>query len=553
MMPEVESRRSFSLLDEAWVPCLGLDGETRALSLRDVFAQAGSVRDIVGELPTQTFAIIRLMLAVMHRALGESVRDEADWGEIWSDGLPVDAIQQYLERYRDRFDLLHPETPFFQVAGLHTAKHEVKDITPLLFDVPSNNRLFTGRAGRALGALDYDEAARWLVHLQCFDVSGIKSGAVGDERVRGGKGFPIGTGWGGMIGGLLVEGRTLAQTLVLNFVPASTREAAGDLPPWERAPDTAAARADETPRGPVDLMTWQSRRVRLVHDGAAVTGCVVANGDRITPQNRFGLEQHSAWRYSRAQTKGAGGPVYMPREHQPAQAYWRGIAGLLVRREASAGAGAPARLMPPGVLQWLARMQRNGELPRSQPIAPHAYGVVYGSQQSVVSDVINDRYLVPLAALDEQRQPRLAGAARSGVEAAAQAVRELGNLAGNLALAAGQRDSGQRDRALETGYHALDRPFRAWLAALDVERDAEQQLDAWKREVKRMILRFGEALVARAGDAAWRGRAPDPINATQLMNSAIAEERFERALRKNLAMLSTDAASTHPNTEDTDG
>src|SRR5699024_2697574 len=62
------------------------------------------------------------------------------------------------------------------------------------------------------------EAARWLVHCMAFDISGIKSGAVGDPRVKGGKGYPIGIGWSGWLGGLYFEGDTLFQTLMLNTV-----------------------------------------------------------------------------------------------------------------------------------------------------------------------------------------------------------------------------------------------------------------------------------------------------------------------------------------------
>ncbi|NYN06610.1 type I-E CRISPR-associated protein Cse1/CasA, partial [Salmonella enterica subsp. enterica serovar Typhimurium] len=67
--------------------------------------------------------------------------------------------------------------------------------------------------------LSFAEAARWLVHTQAYDYSGIKPGVEGDPRVKGGKGYPIGTGWSGMTGGTVIRGTTLLETLLLNSTP----------------------------------------------------------------------------------------------------------------------------------------------------------------------------------------------------------------------------------------------------------------------------------------------------------------------------------------------
>lgn len=547
-----ERSGSFSLLDEGWIPCLFDDSSVRELGLKQVFAEASRVRDIVGELPTQTFAIARLLLAILHRALGEELESARSWARLWESGLPVEVVHDYLEEFRERFDLLHPETPFYQVAGLHTAKNEVKGIEALLFDVPSNFRLFTGRTGSALDALSFAEAARWLVHAHAYDVSGIKSGMVGDDRVKGGKGYPIGVGWVGAIGGVLVEGENFAETLLLNLVP-SGGSIADDTPPWERDPDTAAARTEESPRGAVDLLTWQSRRIRLVSDGSRVTGCVLGNGDRISPHNLHRLEALSAWRFSRPQTqKNKGIPVYMPRLHQPDRALWRGISGLTVQRSGRAAAGGPPEGFPPPVLEWLVQLQEEEFLPRTQRIAPRAIGVEYGTQSAVVAEVIDDRLLMPLAALDADGRPEISARARAAVEAADRAVRELGQLAGNLALAAGGDAEGPRARAREEGYAALDLPFRAWLSELGVDpgHDPETQLDEWKQRVRGIVTRLARARVAAAGSAAWQGRMVRGFASERRITTSIAEAWFDRGLRRALTQLGAEGASDSDSEEE---
>lgn len=554
-----EAQASYSLLDEPWIPCLLSDGTVQEFGVKQIFAEASNVRDIVGELPTQTFAIARLLLAVLHQALGEDLEMKSDWGRVWREGLPVEAVHDYLESHRDRFDLLHPETPFYQVVGLHTAKNEVKGIAALLLDVPSNFRLFTGRAGDSLDELSLAEAARWLIHAHAYDVSGIHSGMVGDSRVKGGKGYGIGTGIAGELGGVLVEGNNLAETLILNLVPRRGDRAHLDVPPWEREPDTAAARLDESVRGTVDLLTWQSRRVRLVHDGARVTGCLVGNGDKISVQNLHHVEPMTAWRFSKPQTqKNKGVPVFMPRTHQPDRAFWRGISGLTVQRTASGSASGPPSGYPPPVLSWLVELQGDGFIDRAQLIAPRAIGVEYGTQSSVVTNVVDDRLLAPLAVFDAERHPRLSSCARAAVDAADGAVRELGKFAGNLALAAGGEADGPAARAREEGFASLDLPFRAWLRNLEgvQTEDPENSLNAWKDQVGQIIRRIGRALRDAAGEIAWQGRLVRRLNGEQRITAPIAEIWFESGLKRALTKLDADSVpegdSEKSEKEDTD-
>ncbi|MGO4758147.1 type I-E CRISPR-associated protein Cse1/CasA, partial [Streptomyces sp. 2MCAF27] len=112
---------SFDLVSRPWLPVQGLDGTTTELSLRDVFAQAGDLRRLVGDVPTQEFALLRLILAVLHDAV-DGPEDVDVWEKLWEANDPFAAVPDYLERHRQRFDLLHPTYPFFQVADLRTDK-----------------------------------------------------------------------------------------------------------------------------------------------------------------------------------------------------------------------------------------------------------------------------------------------------------------------------------------------------------------------------------------------------------------------------------------------
>lgn len=522
----------FNLVREPWIPCV-IGASAVELSLRDVFRRAAEIREIVGELPTQIFAIIRLLEAILYRALDEDYDDVHDWRELWEKGLPLDEIESYLGEWEHRFDLFDHTHPFFQVGGLATAKGEAKGVGQLIMDLPANNKHFTTRGGVEVERLRPAEAARWLVALQSFELSGIKSGAVDDPRTKGGKGYPQGVGWAGHLGGIFLEGENLAATLLLNLIAPGTLGGFNpeDLPAWERPqldePETYLSRR---PDGPIDLFTWQSRRVKLWRDGEWVTRSLVANGIALTPQNLHRLEPMTAWRRSKAQeAKLKQELVYMPKEHDPGRAFWRGLSALIPRLQpVRSGKDADPHL-PPLVLEWLSLLQIEGALPGSTRVGLRAIGVQYGSQSSVVTELVDDRLNLAVEVLREQSRP-LAAIAEAAVARVEEGVYAVGELAKHLDIASGGSGEGEELRARERALHLLDAPYRAWLAGLSPDTDRDRAYAEWKQFVRETLSSEGEALIAQAGVGAWQPR--DYRGAP--MNAAIAQAKFASKLNASL-------------------
>lgn len=535
---------SFDLVDRPWLLVRDLRGATGEVSLAEVFRRSGELAGLAGDVPTQVFALTRLLLAVLHGALRGPMNVDG-WERLWgTDGLPTGEIESYLDTYRHRFDLFHPETPFLQVAGLRTEKGELSDLSKLIADVPNGHRFFSNRLGSDL-SLTFAEAARWLVHCQAFDPSGIKSGAVGDSRVKGGKGYPIGTGWAGYLGGVLPEGPTLRETLLLNLIARdfgdSARAPEADRPVWEREPDGPAEREPErlSPAGPVELFTWQSRRIRLAATGDRVTGVLICNGDRITPQNRHTVETHTAWRRSQTQEKKlrSAVPVYMPLEHNPERVIWRGLQSLLPNLSEHRSGEAFDRLAPT-VMDWLALLASEGLLPGTYPLRLRTVGMTYGSQSSTTAEIVDDAMSLR-AVLLAQDAAALAGAVVSCVQAAERAARALGVLAANLTEAAGGEPDGPRSRAVETAYAELDPLFRRWVSGLGPDTDAMDCQVDWHRQARTAIDALGRDLVAGASPAAWVGR----VVRQRLMTTAHAELWFRRGLRDAVGLAYEERAA----------
>ncbi|GAA3386325.1 type I-E CRISPR-associated protein Cse1/CasA [Streptomyces racemochromogenes] len=502
----------FDLVSRPWLPVQLCDGSATELSLKEVFARAGEVRRLVGDVPSQEFALIRLLLAVLHDAV-EGPEDLDAWQELHEDPEPFARVPAYLDRHRDRFDLLHPDRPFFQVAGLRTAKDEVASLNRIVADVPNNDPFFTMRQP-GVESLPFAEAARWVVHAHAFDTSGIKSGAVGDSRVKGGKGYPQGVGWAGNLGGVFVEGDTLRQTLLLNLIAADASALTvdkDDRPAWRReqcGPDVQQG-LESRPTGPRDLYTWQSRRILLHHDGRAVHGVVLSYGDPLPAPGQHRYEPMSGWRRSKPQEKKLGRtPVYMPREHDPARAAWRGLASLLMS-EAEAVSGArnePPAGLRAGVLKWVAELTGEGLLPWDTLIRPRLIGARFGTQQSVIDEVVDDSLTMSVVLLHEQDQ-RYATEAVGAVEDSNAGVGALGDLAADLARAAGRDPEAPRDTARDLGFGVLDGPYRQWLAHLGSAQDAGAARRTWQVTAHRILWEAADRHLAAAGTAGWLDNA----------------------------------------------
>lgn len=536
----VDDVSSFDLVSRPWLPAQRTDGTTVELSLRDVFAEAGNLRRLVGDVPTQEFALLRLLLAVLHDAV-DGPEDIEAWGELWESDDPFAAVPDYLERHRDRFDLLHPHHPFFQVAELRTEKDEVGPLNRIVADVPNGDPFFSMRQpGPA--TLGLAEAARWLVHTHAFDVSGIKSGAVDDPRVKGGKGYPQGVGWAGNLGGVFAEGDSLRETLLLNLIAGDNdflQSEKKDLPAWRRPPSGPAAIEPDLdaprPSGPRDLYTWQTRRVRLQATDGVVTGAVLSYGDPLAPHNKQHREPMTGWRHSVPQEKKLGiKTVYMPRQHDPARAAWRGLAALLGSRgghqEGAEQRTGPAEVLPPGVVTWLARLTVEDFLPRLSLIRTRIVGATYGTQQSVIDEIVDDEVVLPAVVLHGER-PLYGSAAVAAVARADSAVTALGHLAGNLARAIGADPGPPTDTARDLGFAALDGPYRQWLSALGRSSDPIRSRGDWEVTVAGIVRSLGRRLLDGAGPNAAEGRYVEMREGgTRWVNDAQAELWFRMRL-----------------------
>jgi CRISPR system Cascade subunit CasA len=259
---------SFSLLTEPWIPVIRQDQSPDKVGLRQALLEAHAIHSIHDPSPLVTVALHRLLMAVLYRAPG--IPNEAAWRALWkADRLPAAEIGAYLDRWADRFDLLHPTRPFFQVTRIADEKEH--PIAALVIEAASGNNALLFDHGLVEGeaSLPLDRAACHLLAHQQFAVGGGVSKPF--NRMDG----PVTKG---VV--LLAHGQSLKETLLLNALPVehwpqAARGSGGDRAFWELDDPPEPDQQGTRPLGPAHYLTWQSRQIHLlIADGQAV-GCQI--------------------------------------------------------------------------------------------------------------------------------------------------------------------------------------------------------------------------------------------------------------------------------------
>lgn len=559
-MASLEEPR-FNLVDEAWIPVRLKTGEVAELSLQDFFKRVYEIDRIQTDNPLTDVAILGVVLIIFARAtfLSEGVKTfggAAPWirqmREPDADNLA--AVLGYLEIFKDHFWLVGGDRPFMQVHDLRTAKGDTKPVSRLLLD--SESEYFSVRAEKTLDSLSFAEAARYLLTIQAWDYSGIKSGAVGDPRVKGGKGYPLGVGWYGTTGKVIVHGANIMETLLysLDYEQLTDDESfALDLPVWERAePDTAAPRAytggpaaqykDEPvpASGMCEILTWQSRRIRLHHDSERVTSVLVANGDKWFDRNTY-TDPLTGYRYSKNQSSKTE-QVWMPQAHSAERTLWRGADALLTRLTPE----SEKQNKPAPVIRQLGSGRY---FPTDAEVQVQLVGVEYGNQSAVIENIISDSMTLELSLLTDEGVSA-SQMMRENIQATMDAAIALGQFAGNLLRAAGREYEFRAD-ATEAVLNRMEESFRLWLAGQGATDDISARKEEWQRLVRTAIQHEANILIDSAGPKAMLGFFGKDLSGNEVLYSVAHAERQLHARLRKIIPLAYQTSTSHSPQEDT--
>lgn len=567
----------FNLIDEPWIRVVtDSGGETEEVPLKELFQNAHLYIGLAGDMKTQDFALLRLLLAILHtvfsrvdaqgeiyewieldenfRQLNEVDEDDMEdyagalyktWNDLWNAGKFPKAVVDYLETWHDRFYLFDEEYPFYQVRRQDISKEKLsKSQGSIISGKNINRRISESNNKTALFApktdsngnkeiLNEAELARWILMYQGY--CGLPDKVIfGKDKYEA----KNSKGWLFDIGGLYLQGETLFETLMLNLVLVrgdQTESLYMQRPCWESSADEVVERylRDRHKRRRMDnlaeLYTLWGRAIYIdpgVNMDKPFEFEVVKFPD-IEHLDHF-IEPMTIWSFNK---QGENKDHYTPRKHQEETSIWRSF-GLVT--------GYGSDQYTPGIVQWI----RNDEI--KDAFKKRKYNIVAVSMQSdgnatswVPVNEIVDTLMLHERLLTDLSENGWEQRINDIVDLTNHVVRSTyGRFLYDIEDIRNLKNSGLTSKELARLYYVIDQPFREWIASIEPDKDREVQLNEWKKILKKLVKREADRLVAQAGPRDFTGRICDGGGVGEsegrYKNIAISYNAFSYFLNKQL-------------------
>ncbi len=483
---------AFNLLEENWISCQTAEGESKPLGLSQLFHLANQLHEIVDGSPLVRVALHRLLLAILYRT--QKIESLDDWLALWNNGWDRDAIDTYLENWRDRFDLFSDKYPFFQRADLDLGTKT----TPLVKLVPefaagNNKQLFDHSSDDLLRAFSPGEAARFLVATQYWSIGGGVSAGKRPNFTTS----PLSKG-----ACILPQGETLEKTLLLNLVPCSHLtnsprqvyfDDEEDSAVWERAGEEMVN--ERMLLGVADYLTWQCRYIRLLPEpDGMVRHVYYAQGEKIELDGSSLVDPFHA--YEKSKKEG-----YYSKSVNTDRAAWRDSSSLFNTFEAEDQQGSCAALKNLKSV-WENRAPQN--LPKVFPV--FVGGIALPGGQPPPDLWIGETFQIPIELFDDEKYMSrlktalaLADDVRSVVISGVRkyATELLKHEHGSVDKDAAKKLADALSREADY-WAALEAPFHQYLSELGKEETFTDNEAQWREKVRRSAIEaFDSALASQ--------------------------------------------------------
>jgi CRISPR system Cascade subunit CasA len=515
----------FNLLDEAWIRVTQKDGVAQKVSLKDAIMHADEYIGLANDSPLLDFALLRLMEAVLFSAFWDKIDDlDAEdipgwWKVIWDSGkYPGGPLERYFEKWHDRFYLFDDAHPFYQIPVKSDAweEHPVGTVYPIvkmdMTVVESNNKPVLRDYDRE--NMTYDKTAVNLVGYMAFHDAFKLSLAMGGKKGNDDK---AAVGRCGSLGGIYLKGKSLFQTLMLNWTllrrneePWPSRESRGIPEWWQRAPwELDHPRTEQTPidakradlKNPMSILTCQTIRIMLHRtENRTVDKIQLYGGDVCDVKHAYD-EPMTLWQtVTDSKTKK---PDTVPKRHSGQTAEWREIPAVF-----------PAdKSWTPLVLYWAGILVKKGYISGKSLLRSVLVGISeYGSQNYGVKSTVNQSLGFHTSLLTETKDEwRLL--IKEETKKAEDAGSALWSYAQSILKANGQSIPDDKKSQNKIGdpcennfYRRLNAPFISWLSSIDPNKDTvEEKRKEFERTAIRIALSTAEDTASVLPSSAYIG------------------------------------------------
>jgi|LSQX01.3.fsa_nt_gb CRISPR system Cascade subunit CasA len=526
----------FNLIDEPWISVVvNKRGKTEEVSLKSLFENAHIYKRIAGDTETQDFAVLRVLLAILHTVFsrfdGEGdpydffelderykptsfINDEDEqivynytlrqtWIDLWSAGQFPEIVNTYLAKWHDRFYLLDKEHPFFQVTAADVAPEHISKLTPSAVSGKNINRLisesgnkvalFAPRTTNNKEILTEAECARWLLTFQGY--TGLSDKVIfGEEKYKASK------GWLFDIGGIAIEGNNLFETLMLNLVLFRPEyHEAHQKPCWEYSSDDMI-KYFFSGRDYDNLAALYTNWSRAIYidpntDFEKSFECYIVKLPEIKHDDNF-LEPMTIWQYNES---GPNKGKHTPKKHHVNQSIWRSF-GLL-----SLPTSSESKQRQPGIIEWMRNIQPligdydltlRAISMKDDGNATSWVPVDEATDQLSINDIIltdieKDGWVPRINVTVEETKRVVETTYRIFL----MGIKEIRNISSNLFI----------NEEIQKMYFQIDQPFYQWLSGLRPDDSPDDRIFEWRNTLRTIVLRQANQLVRNAGARDYTG------------------------------------------------
>lgn len=558
---------SYNLLDENWISVIDKEGNPKKVSLKKVFKEANNFYDLAGDTKTQDFAVMRILLAVLHTVFSrfdyngkqyEWVKlddklfeqneevDEYDkeeyqsalcdtWFDLWKNGNFPDIVNNYLEKWRDSFNLFDENRPFLQVIADDVSADKLnkpnpselsgKNINRLVSESGNKIALFSPKNDKEYGnkeILAPDEIARWLITLQGYI-------GLSDKVIFGNTKYKASKGWLFDIGGIYLKGDNLFETLMLNL--ALFYEEVDNCfniqkPCWEMSSSELIEfyMYGGTFDNLAGLYTAWSRAVYIDPnlDFDKPFKCSIVKLPEINHRDNF-LEPMTLWKYNKT---GENKDSFTPRKHIIHQSLWRSFSLLTMNDLSNSG----AKQKIPGIIDFLKDLKDKS----------HYYGLEkINFVQSIVSvSMADDGNATSWVPIDEMidylpvqdfilvnfNNKNWSTWINDTIQKTKRVIEfTYKNYIKDIKAIRNINSDDFVSRKIEEIYFVIDNRFRRWLVSIDEEKPHEEQISEWEQTLKKLVKEEAKNIFAN-------GNNRDFIGFKKKQSSKNAEEKSEKEI-----------------------
>ncbi|MBD3949619.1 type I-E CRISPR-associated protein Cse1/CasA [Tuanshanicoccus lijuaniae] len=556
----------FNLTSEPWISVIvNEQGESKLVSLKELFANAHHYIELGGDTKTQDFAVLRVLLSVLHTVfsrfdatgsaydyfrMDEKFLPESEivdsieyeeclmetWQELWNQGYFPEIVIKYLEKWESRFYLFDEEYPFFQVTASDISEDKIskskassvsgKNINRLISESNNKVALFSPKFDQKNNKeiLAADEIARWLITFQGYT-------GLSDKVIFGKDKYKASKGWLFDLGGLYLAGSNLFETLMLNLFllhPERNIVMKHQKPSWEfSAEEKMKAISSIIPIDNLaELYTSWSRAIYIdpqTNIKKPFSFEIVKLPD-LLHEDHF-IEPMTVWKYN---TVGDAKDRYTPKKHQLNQSMWRNFGLIALPTEEKQNQHQP------GIIQWLNLIKNR--------IGSYQLSIIGISMKDdanatswVPVDEIYDQLTISNLILTDIQENQWVTQIYDAVEKTKKVINfTYRSFLQDINEIRHSNNNGFIDEKVMELFYYIDQPFREWLLSIKVDDAKEAKVFEWYQSLYKLIREIASSLLENASIRDYTGVVVGEKPNESIKNIATAHNKFMYFLKKDL-------------------